>query len=95
MISKSGTQCIFVHPAPWMGAYGKCGRFVSRDRAASGERLCSVHDQKCKDKTRAAHVARQARRHPSPAAAYREALIATIKELYIWWDEPGSEGREV
>lgn len=95
MTSRSGTQCAFVHPDPWMGASGKCGRFVSRERAAIGERLCSAHDTKCKDKTRAAHAARQARRHPSPLAVHRDSLISSIKELYIWWDGPGSEGREV
>lgn len=93
--SRGGVPCAFVHPHPSMGNRGYCGRFVSRERAAEGARLCSVHDPLVKASTRAAHLARQTReRRPSPERAFREATIAAIKAVYVWWDEPGSPGRE-
>lgn len=95
--SRGGTPCAHVYPHPGLGRGGFCGRFVSKERAAAGARLCSVHDPRVKETTRAAHLARQSRERvgvPSPERAFREATIAAIKAVYVWWDEPGSPGRE-
>lgn len=97
----SGIKCAFVHPYPTMGDGGKCGRYISHTRALAGQKLCSVHDPACREMTRTTHLARQSRRAkqgfepPSPQRTCRASTIAAIKELEIYWDGPGSEGREV
>lgn len=95
----TGTRCAHVNPDRCYVDAGRCGRFVSHERAARGETLCSVHDPKCKEKTRAAHVARTVERYQAEVrplvTASRDSIIAAIKELDVWWDGPGSEGRSV
>lgn len=98
-LSRRGIRCVYVYPHPAHGWDGKCKRFVGEAQAALGVKLCSVHDPKSRARTQAAHLARQARiraqgRMPSPERVFRAQTIAAIKAVYVWWDEPGSPGRE-
>jgi len=73
---------------------------VSPERAAQGERLCATHDEKCKAKTKAAHLLRMRKRGDYAetlriSTEERERLIFEMKELAYFWDGPGSEGRIV